>query len=70
MKDLNSVLAAISKLTGEIETNHPELYQFLDENPITIPSVDHPNTKLKIMNDYLNSLKELLRHHLETHKNK
>ncbi len=36
MKDLGEVVAEIEKLTTTIKTNYPELYCFLDENPMTI----------------------------------
>ena len=68
MKNLQDIQAQITKLTTNIETNYPELYTTLDENPITIPSTAHPDINVNIMEDYLESLKELLKHHLETHK--
>ena len=69
MKKLHKVLNEITELTTNIETNYPELYRFLDENPITIPTNDHPHIDQVTMQDYLESLKQLLKHHLETHKN-
>lgn len=68
MNTLQALLAEISKLTKNIETNYPELYQFLDENPLTIPSESHPTIDEKILKEYLESLKQLLKHHLETRK--
>lgn len=68
MNNLKTTLAEILQLTKTIETNHPELYQFLDENPITIPSESNPSINKKIMQDYLDSLRQLLKHHLETRK--
>mgnify|MGYP007055205421 CR=1 FL=1 len=67
MKNLQNILTHITQLTTNIETNYPELYAFLGEDPITIPSIDHPDINIKIMADYLESLKQLLKHHLETH---
>jgi hypothetical protein len=69
MNKLQNTLTEISQLTKTIETNYPELYQFLDENPITIPSESNPSIDKKILQDYLDSLKQLLKHHLETRKN-
>jgi hypothetical protein len=40
-------MVKILQLTLDIETNYPELYRFLDENPITIPSEVHPNIDKK-----------------------
>ena len=67
MKNLHKLFREITLLTTNIETNYPELYQYLDENPMTIPVEDHPDIDVGIMQDYLMSLKDLLRHHLETH---
>ena len=68
MNNLQNIMTEISQLTKSIETNYPELYQFLDENPMTIPSESDPTIDKKIMQDYLDSLKQLLKHHLETRK--
>ncbi len=70
MKNLHGILTEITQLTTNIETNYPELYRSLDENPMTIPVSDHPHIDKKIMEEYLESLKQLLEHHLETHINK
>jgi len=70
MKELRNVIVEIEKLTTNIETNYPELYRILDENPMTIPSKKHPHIDQNAMQEYLESLKELLRHHLETHQSK
>ncbi|PKP10622.1 MAG: hypothetical protein CVU08_13525 [Bacteroidetes bacterium HGW-Bacteroidetes-3] len=68
MNTSQSLSAEISQLTKTIETNYPELYQFLDENPMTIPSESNPSIDKKILLEYLESLKLLLKHHLETRK--
>lgn len=67
MKNLSKLLTEITQLTTNIETNYPELYRYLDENPLTIPSTNHPHIDKQIMENYLESLKQLLKHHLETH---
>lgn len=66
MNNLQNTLTEISQLTKTIETNYPELYQFLDDSPMEIPSESNPVIDKKIMQDYLDSLKQLLKHHLET----
>lgn len=68
MKKMRSLMNEITQLTLEIETNYPELYKYLEENPLTIPATKSPTVDHKVMSDYLESLKELLKHHLETHK--
>ena len=70
MANLKNILTEITQLTNNIETNYPELYRFIDENPMTIPSSNHPQITKEIMEDYLGSLKQILKKHLETHKSK
>tara|TARA_R110002167_G_scaffold125448_16_gene305622 strand:- start:16 stop:240 length:225 start_codon:yes stop_codon:yes gene_type:complete len=67
MKTMQSVLTEITQLTSNLETNYPELYTFLDENPMTIPASRHPHIDKEAMVDYLEGLKQMLKHHLETH---
>ncbi|ASO07778.1 MULTISPECIES: hypothetical protein [Arenibacter] len=69
MNNLRKVLGEISELTTDIETNYPELYRSLDENPLTIPAKNHPQVNKDDLKEYLESLKELIKHHLETHRN-
>lgn len=68
MKTLGVVLMEITELTTMMETAYPELYQFLDENPMTIPTSKHPNIDVAALKEYLESLNGLLQHHMETHK--
>ncbi|MFZ9003725.1 MAG: hypothetical protein ACO20F_08960 [Robiginitalea sp.] len=68
MNDLRNLLQEITVLTNEIETNYPELYRYLDENPLTLPVSRHPQIDRAVLQEYLQELRELLRHHLETHK--
>ncbi|MEQ5792457.1 hypothetical protein J4E06_15430 [Muricauda sp. NFXS6] len=69
MRELNSILDRITMLTNTMESQYPELYQFLDENPITLPLLPHPEMNKEVMESYLQSLQELLDHHVKTHKN-
>jgi len=68
MNALQIMLKEITTLTTMMETEYPELYQFLDENPMTIPATNHPHIDIVVLREYLESLKGLLQHHLETHK--
>ena len=70
MKDLQNIFKEITEITTNMETNYPELYRSLDENPMTLPVSKHPHMDKNVMQEYLESLKQLLEHHLETHKNK
>lgn len=65
MKRLQKIIKEISDLTLKIEQDHPELYQYLDENPVTIPNIEHPNMDTRTMSDWLESLKELLKQNIE-----
>ena len=70
MKDLQQILKNITQLTNNIETNYPELYHFLDENPMTLPAVAHPELDINVFSQYLEDLKLLLKRHLKSHKGK
>lgn len=67
MKEERQILSEITTLINKIETEYPELYRFLDENPITIPSSEHPDLNKKTLEGYLEDLKNLLKHHMQTH---
>lgn len=62
------ILEQINKLTLKLETEYPELYPFIEEEPITIPSVEHPDISNKLLKDYLKSLKALLKLHKKENK--
>jgi len=70
MKNLPGILKEITQLTNTIESDYPWLYRTLDENPMTIPATDHPQMDKKVMQEYLESLRQLLKHHSESPKNK
>ena len=70
MSDLTKILKEITDLTFKIESEYPELYKFLDENPITIPALEHPDIDKKIMKEYLDDLKQLLEQYIKTHRDK
>jgi len=67
MKTLQDIETQIITLTTSIEVNYPELYTTLGENPITIPSKMHPDMNINIMEDYLESLKQILKQYIKTH---
>lgn len=68
MNNLQNTLKEISQLTKTIETNYPELHKYLDENPMTIPSQSNPSIDKKILQEYLESLRQLVKNHIETRK--
>lgn len=79
MKTLSTLMQEVIQLTTEIETNYPELYQFLEETPLEVGEA-HPYDFLgwgksdKInthdLKEYLETLKSQLKHHIETHGKK
>ena len=70
MKRIQELNKEINDLTLKIEQEYPELYRYLDENPITIPCCEHPEVNTKNFADWLDSLKQLLKHHIENHQQK
>jgi hypothetical protein len=68
MKKLHKILNEITQLTINIETNYPELYRSLDENPMTLPTSQNPQMDKVVMKQYLDSLKELLESYVEEEK--
>jgi len=61
----SKILSEISEINNDIETNYPELYKFLDENPITIPNEVHPIMDDNSLKAYLETLKSLLKKYKE-----
>lgn len=68
MSDLKTILTEITDLTNMIETDYPELYKYLDEDPTTIPDIENPNMGKKVMQEYLDYLKQLVKQYSKTHK--
>ncbi|MEC5165667.1 hypothetical protein RCH18_001398 [Flavobacterium sp. PL11] len=56
-KELNQ---EILETTTMIRNEYPELIKYLEELPLTIPIVDDPAITNKLLEDYVNSLKNIL----------
>lgn len=54
----------ITQLTSNIETNYPELYRYLDEDPLTINTVGEDQPDQAVFEQYLNTLKTKLNTYL------
>jgi hypothetical protein len=67
MESITNLLNQITLITLEIETKYPEIYKFLDEDTLTLPFKENPTINSEVLFDYLESLKQLLLHHRETH---
>lgn len=61
------ILTEISQITRDIEENYPELQKYLDETPTTLPKGSNSDSHMdnKVLKDYLDSLKEMLRKYKE-----
>jgi hypothetical protein len=61
METEKEINAKILEITREIETKHPELFKLLEEMPITIQSESKPEINRKVLIDYYESLKSILK---------
>lgn len=68
MKNLQALISEIVELTITLEEQYPERYRFLEEDPITIPSVSNPKLDKKAMQEYSNDLKQMIEGYSQTHK--
>ncbi len=69
MDRLRKYTKEITELTQKIEEEYPELYQYLDEIPPTIPSKGEEKLDVKALGDYLEQLHSMLQHYIEMHEN-
>ncbi|MBP93792.1 hypothetical protein SAMN04487989_101653 [Bizionia echini] len=67
MKNAKDLLTEISTVTRDIETNYPEVYEHLDEIPMTIPDQQNPDIDVKDLENYLESLKDIIKKYKEEH---
>ena len=67
MKTESELNDAILKVTMTIHNEFPELMKFLNEMPVTIPEVSNPEINTKILQDYYNSLENLLKKYAPNH---
>ncbi len=49
----------IMLLLEQLKKDHPELINFLDETPLSIPDNKEPKIGLSVLQDYLNTLQNL-----------
>lgn len=57
-KEINAKILAI---TMQIQAKHPELSELLEEMPVTIPNENNPEINRKVLTDYYDSLKNILK---------
>lgn len=58
----------IVKITMTIRNEFPELMKFLNEMPVTIPNSENPTINCKILQDYFDTLVDLLQKYAPNHK--
>jgi len=68
MSDLKTILTEITDMTNMIESDYPEVYRYLEEDPMTIPAIENPDMGRKVMQEYLDDLKQLVKQYSKTHK--
>jgi hypothetical protein len=61
MKTEKELNAKILSLTMKIQAQRPELSKYLEEMPITIPADSNPEITNKILKEYIESLKNLMK---------
>ena len=57
-KELNE---SILMITMKIHSEYPELIKYLLELPVTIPDVSNPKINSKVLNEYYDSLENILK---------
>ena len=70
MKTLQLLMREILDLTTLIETQYPELYKTLDETPIELGSPKEHAISHKDLQQYLETLRNLLKKYIEEHVKK
>lgn len=55
--------ADILRMTLKIQTEFPELQEYITEMPITIPDAQHPEITIKNLSEYYESLETLLKNY-------
>lgn len=67
MKTIAQLNDCILKITMIIKDEYPELMNFLNEMPVTIPNIESPEINVNVLQEYYNSLENLLRKYAPNH---
>ncbi len=70
MKTFDQLNNDILQITMTIKEKYPELSKYLLEMHETIPDEMHPEIKIKTLQDYYNSLEDLLKKYTPNHSKK
>ncbi|MFI0491184.1 hypothetical protein [Flavobacterium sp.] len=65
MKTEKKINNKILKITLIIKEKYPELSKYIMEMPVTIPISENPEINCKILQDYYNSLEDMLDNYIE-----
>jgi hypothetical protein len=60
MKTVKELISEITQLVLHIKNEYPTLYMLLDENPETIPNLQHPKVSTAELENYLTTLRDLI----------
>ncbi len=63
-KHINNKILAI---TMKIQDEFPELSKYIAEMPVTIPNIEDPAINIDSLNEYYNSLNDLLSKYTKTY---
>ncbi len=59
----------IMALTMKIQEEYPELSKYISEMPVTVPNIEDPAINIDTLNEYYNSLNDLLSKYSKSHTN-
>jgi hypothetical protein len=65
MKTIKELDTAILEITLKIKEQHPELSKYILEMPDTIPNIENPEMNAKVLKEYYDSLKVLLKDYIK-----
>ena len=65
MKNEKELNEDILNITMQIKNQSPELSKYIMEMPVTIPNTENPKINIKILQDYYESLKVLLKNYTD-----
>jgi hypothetical protein len=68
MEEEQDLIKNINKITTTIEENYPELLEFLNEMPQTIPIENHPTANKEALQKYYDNLLAFFRNYISEHQ--
>lgn len=66
MKTVNELNKAILDITMKIYNEYPELAKYLSELPVTIPDTSKPKINIKILQDYHETLSNIVKKYVSS----